>query len=54
VEVFQANFHGPHIDTQFFEAREEIEEVVGSQSQLCRLDIMRGEVEGSERESSSK
>lgn len=47
--VFETNCHGPDIDTQFFEAGEQVEEVVWSQGQLDGFDSLRGEAEIGER-----
>ena len=48
--VLQSNVHGAHGYAQLFEAREEIEQVVWCQSELCRFDRLRGECEGGQRE----
>jgi len=42
VDVFQADIHGSSIDTEFFEARKEVVELVRREVEFGRLDILRG------------
>lgn len=45
MQVFQTHIHRTNIYAQVLETREEVEEVVGSQGELGRLDIMGGKGE---------
>jgi hypothetical protein len=40
VQVLEADLHRTNIDTELFETREEIEEVVGCECQLSGFDIV--------------
>lgn len=45
VDVLQSYIHGTNFNAKFREAREEVEEVVRSQSEFGRLDVARREIE---------
>jgi hypothetical protein len=50
MEVLEPDLHRTNIDTEFFEAREKVEQVMGCKCQLCRFGIVRCEAEGPERQ----
>jgi hypothetical protein len=45
VDVLESDVHGTDVHAQIFELCEEVVEVVGCESELRRLDVMRGERE---------
>jgi hypothetical protein len=45
VDVLESHIHGPNVNSQVFKLGEQIVEVVGCESKLRRLDILRGKGE---------
>lgn len=45
MDVLESHIHGPNVNSQVFKLGEQIVEVVGCESKLCRLDILRGKGE---------
>lgn len=54
VDVLQADVHGTDRDGELLELREQVEEVVRGQGELCGLHIVRGEFEGAKRQGRSE
>lgn len=44
MDVFQSNIQGSHSNGKFFEAGEEIEEMMRGEGEFGRLDALRGEL----------
>ena len=45
MDVLESHIHGSNVNSQVFELCEQVVEVVGCESKLCRLDILRGKGE---------
>lgn len=48
MQILEPDLHRSNFDSEFFEAREEIEQVVGREGELCRLTALRRQVECAE------